>query len=1184
MKTSLRPVRPADLHRASLEQLEPRALLYSQPVHQTLTELGVDLFLSRFGPAEVVDYRTVMGSGAFHEDSGGANPYGDSQPSLRHFWDRSRSLRDGLLAFDSAPGRAIDYVTGAGFTNPAFSSGGLVASHTSGATSVAYRLLGHIAHLLEDMTVPAHANNDAHLEGYGVLDDPDPYHDWVDGNWQAGAHVTGATGNRASAYPVPDSMTLRSPRELALSFVNGSLSTQALINLFRQTADYASQWASDGVAGTVPNNPFNGAGGLLSSYDDWTQGHLSGMASHLVPRAITGVAELIRYFYGMVDAEGPQAEFAALTSTDANKPQTIRGTSIDLSVLASDQDTGDSGVGKRLFKIEYRSKSSGGPGGSGGSWGSWTTLKGNALPEATDVSAFSASESEALAGLHGVRLDYAFTAEDGKTYAFRVITEDGAGNLTTGEVHYVRAGGDSVDLVLVIDTTGSMGDDINQVKLNAESILADLAERDPGARAGVVLYKDFGDKYITQTLIGLTDDLASVSNAIQLITVDGGGDTPEAVLSALHHAINGLGGLGAWRSEGVTKQIILFGDAPGHDPEQGGLTSDYVINEALAGGFVLGGRGTAARGGSSPITIHGIVTGGSYSAQQSFRVLADATGGQVFNAYYASDVADALSSATLAAFRPTVTIEGFTATEDFRDAPAYFTLRLSEASSEPVTVLYALDAGSASSYWDYSDPGSGVATIPAGATSVRVPITVRADFLDESAETFTIRITSAEGASPGAGDAREALATILNARYRAEEFRQGTPVTFQDADGSRVTVKFAGAGFGRVWLRDDLPASDARAVEVFALGLKNTLAISVAKGARTTLGAIDVSGYLKSLSAPGVDVIGSAEFSTTPGAVRLGDFSDGLLNLGFPDGGSQGASLTLGRVRDARITSEAGLKALTITDWQDTDDVRDRLEVPWIGALKVTGNAKASLAGDLDADLVLSGEAAPGGLALKSALIAGVLDVAAWNVAGHVGSITARAAGAGWNLLVEGNLKSLTTKAGGLGGTLSAWTFGTLKIAGDLASAAIQAKGAGDPRTPSINTLSVKGGILDSTIDAAGDVRSVVASVFLDSALHLGDLSGVLGRASALADVGSPAALLKSFTLKNTSAVAFRGVVSSPYIGSMSLRRVDVGSSEASAVAATQIASYSRTGLKTLKQLSGPAVHDEEGLYVAFTL
>ena len=66
--------------------------------------------------------------------------------------------------------------------------------------------------------------------------------------------------------------------------------------------------------------------------------------------------------------------------------------------------------------------------------------------------------------------------------------------------------------------------------------------------------------------------------------------------------------------------------------------------------------------------------------------------------------------------------------------------------------------------------------------------------------------------------------------------------------------------------------------------------------------------------------------------------------------------------------------------------------------------------------------------------------------------------------------------------------------------------------------------------------------------------------------------------------MAFRGVVSSPYIGSMSLRRVDVASSDASAVAATEIASYSRTGVKTLKKLSGPAVHDEEGLYVAFTL
>jgi len=604
MRRSSRGTRAPKPTVSAPERLESRTMLYSQAVHQTLTESAVDFFLKQFGPAEVSSDRAEMGRGAFDEDGQLSNPYGDENPYFMHFWDPSRGLHDGLSflggswEYDSAPGRAIAYVTGAGFTNPAFATGGLVASYDAGATGTAFGLLGRIAHLLEDMTVPAHANNDAHLEGYGILDDPDPYHDWVDGNWRNRQHVANATGNRAGAYPPSPTIPIRGPRGLSPAFVNGTTSTESLLALFRETADFAGQWASDGMTGTIPGNPFSGAGTWSSKYADWREATLNGMAGQLVPRAVTGVAELIRCFYGMVDAEAPTIEFAKLTSTDPSVPQSIRGNTIDLSVLASDAKTGDSGVGKRLFKYEVCTKQ------ADGRWGAWTSLKGGGVPEATDVMAFGASESKALAGLHGVRLGYRFTAEEGKTYAFRVSTRDGAGNASTSEVHYVRVGGDSVDVVLVIDTTGSMDDDIEQVKKSAQAILSDLATRDPEARAGVVLYKDFGESYVTQTLVGLTTELSRVGSAIQGISVSGGGDTPEAVLSALHHAINGSDGLGAWRSGNVTKQIVLFGDAPAHDPERGGLTGGAIVKEALAGGVELG------RSPASPITIQGVVTGG----------------------------------------------------------------------------------------------------------------------------------------------------------------------------------------------------------------------------------------------------------------------------------------------------------------------------------------------------------------------------------------------------------------------------------------------------------------------------------------------------------------------------------------------------------------------------------------------
>ncbi|HYJ83794.1 MAG TPA: VWA domain-containing protein, partial [Allosphingosinicella sp.] len=83
-----------------------------------------------------------------------------------------------------------------------------------------------------------------------------------------------------------------------------------------------------------------------------------------------------------------------------------------------------------------------------------------------------------------------------------VAIADGAGAQRQGVT--LRSGGAPVrkfDLLLAIDTTGSMGDEIAYLKSELRTILADLKRSHPGLdiRLGLIAYRDEGDEYVTRT-------------------------------------------------------------------------------------------------------------------------------------------------------------------------------------------------------------------------------------------------------------------------------------------------------------------------------------------------------------------------------------------------------------------------------------------------------------------------------------------------------------------------------------------------------------------------------------------------------------------------------------------------------------------------------------------------------------
>lgn len=118
-----------------------------------------------------------------------------------------------------------------------------------------------------------------------------------------------------------------------------------------------------------------------------------------------------------------------------------------------------------------------------------------------------------------------------------------------------------LDVVIAMDTTGSMGGEIETVKRRIVSIGGALLSKVPEARISIVSYKDHGDDYVVKG-VSLTSDIADVQRFLAKLKAGGGGDPPEAVEEGLRWAIEN----NEFRPS-ARKVILLFGDRPPHEDD-----------------------------------------------------------------------------------------------------------------------------------------------------------------------------------------------------------------------------------------------------------------------------------------------------------------------------------------------------------------------------------------------------------------------------------------------------------------------------------------------------------------------------------------------------------------------------------------------------------------------------------------
>lgn len=118
-----------------------------------------------------------------------------------------------------------------------------------------------------------------------------------------------------------------------------------------------------------------------------------------------------------------------------------------------------------------------------------------------------------------------------------------------------------LDLALVIDTTGSMGDELEYLKAEIDDIAATVNNMFPNVdqRFALIVYRDEGDQYVTRSY-DFTESLSAFRSRLATQRAAGGGDYPEAVHLALEQA-DQL----SWRDRETARMLFLVADAPPHD-------------------------------------------------------------------------------------------------------------------------------------------------------------------------------------------------------------------------------------------------------------------------------------------------------------------------------------------------------------------------------------------------------------------------------------------------------------------------------------------------------------------------------------------------------------------------------------------------------------------------------------------
>lgn len=143
-----------------------------------------------------------------------------------------------------------------------------------------------------------------------------------------------------------------------------------------------------------------------------------------------------------------------------------------------------------------------------------------------------------------------------------------------------------IEIMFVVDVTGSMGDELRFLKAELADVIAKIAENDTQTviKLALLFYRDTDDKvpfdYYDFTDVTTEAGMTAQQAALNKQQPDGGGDYPEAVDAALEMAVGKQ-----WSTGATTKLIFHVLDAPAHTGSSHELRFNSAVLDAAKKGI-----------------------------------------------------------------------------------------------------------------------------------------------------------------------------------------------------------------------------------------------------------------------------------------------------------------------------------------------------------------------------------------------------------------------------------------------------------------------------------------------------------------------------------------------------------------------------------------------------------------------
>jgi hypothetical protein len=486
---------------------------------------------------------------------------------------------------------------------------------------------------------------------------------------------------------------------------------------------------------------------------------------------------------------------------------------------------------------------------------------------------------------------------------------------------------------------------------------------------------------------------------------------------------------------------------------------------------------------------------------------------------------------------------------------------------------------------------------PENFADINVNITVPAAIPD--GEYFVIAIADPDNdvAESDEDNNTESYAATVEFIFGEGGAGKGGGFNFTDDDGTNTTFKLTGGGTGELIFDDgfiDLLLNNTTPNSSLKITTKNSgqqgddglitirniivngsnvgaaeaRTLLAGKGGKSVAPADEATdATLGKLIAKTTRLIGSLDAGSGLKSVDLAQADGAVMNIGPSADPTETLTLKLVQASNLTINSQMPIKSLTTTRWIDDDDTPDVLTAPSLGAMKITGNKSLGLAGDFQADLVLTSA----GDATLAATVSGTLSGATWTVTGgakslklanvdaaalsftgSVGTVSAAAWTAG--SLSASTVKSIRT-TGAFGADLTvtgnvASALGGARFGGTLSGNWSLAGGAGAITAPSISNLNLR---------SSASITSISTGTLTDSRVFLGVDAMLDTLPTQAGDFTNPAAVLGSLTVSGTGQSFVRSLVAAPTINTVSLREVDTSGDTELGLAALLMNSVTRT-------------------------